>query len=102
MLTFVHFTRRKAEVKCILVTAICVSVCLSLATFLALHYCMDLDVHHWADLQSVHAFHCYDNIHSSIQYYRMLLQCKWILIDVNAIWTTPSHVQQKLAPNVKC
>jgi len=51
----------------------CVCVCLSLATFL--HYCTDLDVtwgkcrgcplvvHYWADLQSVHGFRCYDNIH---------------------------------------
>jgi len=78
---------------------------------------------------SVHGFHCYVNIHAHIQYYRRPVQCKWILIDVNAIWTTashfnsnvifttssqvqwsfapltiwttPSHVQQKLAPNVK-
>jgi len=47
-------------------------VCLSLAAFS--HYCMDpnvswgnnrvcpIVVHYWADLQSVHGFHCYDNI----------------------------------------
>ena len=52
---------------------LCVCVCLSLATFP--HYCMDPDViwgngrqcprvvYYWADLQSVHGFHCYDNIH---------------------------------------
>jgi len=51
---------------------VCVSVCLSLAAFP--HYCKDPDVtwgncrgcllvvHYWADLQSVHGFHCYDNI----------------------------------------
>jgi len=50
-----------------------VSVYLSLDTFP--HYCMDLDVtwgngrgcpvvvHYWVDLQSVHGFRCYDNIH---------------------------------------
>jgi len=48
------------------------SVCLSLAAFP--HYCTDLYVtwgngrgcplvvHYWADLQSVHGFHCYDSI----------------------------------------
>jgi len=48
------------------------SVCLSLTAFL--HYCTYPDVtwgngrgcplvvHDWADLQSVHGFHCYDNI----------------------------------------
>ena len=50
------------------------SVCLSLAVFP--HHCMDpgvtrgdgrrcpLVVHCWADLQSVHALRCYDNIHA--------------------------------------
>ena len=49
-----------------------VCVCLSVAAWP--HYCTDLDVtwgngrgcplvvHCWADLQSVHGFHCYDNI----------------------------------------
>ena len=58
--------------KCILATAICVAVCLSLAAFS--HYCTDADVswgngrgyplvvHCWVDLQSVHGFRCYDNI----------------------------------------
>jgi len=53
--------------------SLCVSVCLSLAAFP--HYCMETDVtwvndrgcplvvHCWADLQSVHWFHCYENIH---------------------------------------
>jgi len=60
-----------------LATAVCVSVylsvCLSLAAFP--QYCTDPDVtwrngrgcplvaHYWADLQSVHEFRCYDNIH---------------------------------------
>jgi len=49
------------------------SVCFSLTAFP--HYCMDLDVtwgngngcplvmHYWTDLQSVHGFRCYGNIH---------------------------------------
>jgi len=64
--------RRIAEAKCTLASAVCVSVCLSLATFP--HYCTDPDVswgngrwsplvvHYWAVVQSVHAFSCYDNI----------------------------------------
>jgi len=62
------------DAKCILVTCVCVcvSVCLSLAAFQ--HYCTDPDVtwgngrrcplvvHYWADLQSVHGFHCYDSM----------------------------------------
>ena len=34
--------------------------------------------------------------------YRLIMQCKRVLIDVNAIWTTSSQLQQKLAPNAKC
>ena len=52
---------------------LCDSVCLS--PIALPHYCMDPDVtrtngrwcplvvHYWADLQSVHGFHCHDNIH---------------------------------------
>jgi len=52
---------------------LCVSVYLFLAAFP--HYCTDPDVtwgngggcppvvHYWADLQSMHGFNCYDNIH---------------------------------------
>ena len=47
--------------------SVCVSVCLFLTAFP--HYCMDLDVA-WGNgkgcpvvVQSVHGFHCYDNIH---------------------------------------
>ena len=68
---FLHFAWGVAEAKCILATAVCVSICLSLAAFQ--HYCTDPDVtwgmvgecrlvvHYWADLQSVHGFRCYDN-----------------------------------------
>ena len=78
-----YFTRGVAEAKCILVVAICVSVCLSLATLP--HYCMDPDVtrrngrgcplvvHYWADLQSVHGFHCYDNIAPNAKCQRVLV-----------------------------
>ena len=59
--------------KCILVPAICVSVCLSvprgIPTLLHEPGCKlrngrgcPLVVHYWADLQSVHRFHCSDNI----------------------------------------
>jgi len=58
-------------------------VCLSIATFP--HYCTDLDVtwgngrgcplvaHHWADLQSVHGFRCYDNIVPNAKCQRLLV-----------------------------
>jgi len=64
-----HFARGITSAKCILVTAVCVSVCLSVPD-----YCTDLDVtlengrgcpvvvHCWAALQSVHGFCCYENI----------------------------------------
>jgi len=67
-----HFPWVVDDVKCTLVTAVCVFVWLSLAAFS--HYCTDpyvtwgngrrcpVVVHYWADLQSVHGFRCYDNI----------------------------------------
>ena len=60
------------DAKCIVVTRVCVSVCLSTAAYL--RYCTDPDVtwrsgkgcplvvHYWADLQSVHALRCHGNI----------------------------------------
>jgi len=62
------------DAKCILVTRVCVSVCLCLSVAACPHYCTDPDVtwkygrgcplvvHCWADLQSVHGFRRYDNI----------------------------------------
>jgi len=59
------------DAKCIVVTRVCVSVCLSAAA--CPHYCTDpavtwgsgrgcpLVVHYWADLQSVHGLRCYGN-----------------------------------------
>jgi len=61
------------------------SVCLSLAAFP--HYCTDpnvtwgngrlcpLVVHCWANLQSVHGFHCYDNIAPKCQRVLVLALC---------------------------
>jgi len=60
------------DAKCIVVTRVCVSVCLSAA--LRPHYCTDQDVtwghgrgcplvvQYWAHLQSGHGFRCYGNI----------------------------------------
>jgi len=64
--------------------AVCVSVCLSLAAFP--HYCTDPDVtwgngrgcpvvvHYLADLQSVHAFRCSDNIAPNAKCQRVLVR----------------------------
>jgi len=66
-----HFARVVDDAKCIVVTRVCVSVCLSAAT--CIHYCTDPDVtwgsgrgcplvvHYWADLQSEHGLRCYGN-----------------------------------------
>ena len=70
-----HFAWVVDDAKCIVVTLLCVSVCLCVCLSAAVrpHYCTDLDVtwgngrecplvvHYWSDLQSVHWFHCYDN-----------------------------------------
>ena len=66
------------DAKCIVVTSVCVFVCLSVCVCLSAaacpHYCTDPDVtwdsgrecpivvHYWADLQSVHGLHCCGNI----------------------------------------
>ena len=74
LLSSLHYVWVADDAIRLLVTwvCLCVCVCLSLATLP--HYCMDPDVtrrngrgcplvvHYWADLQSVHGFHCYDNI----------------------------------------
>jgi len=73
-----------------LVTAVCVSVCLSVAAFP--HYCTDPDVtwgngmgcplvvHCWADLQSVHGFRCYDNIAPNAGCQRVLVLALCLVI----------------------
>jgi len=82
-MTFLHFAWVVDDAKCIVVTHICVSVCLSAAA--CLHYCMDFDVtggngrgcllvvHYWADLQSVHGLHCYGNITRNVSEYILVL-----------------------------
>jgi len=72
-----------AETKCILATAVCVSVCLSIAAFP--HYCTDPDVtlgngrgcclvvYYWTNLQSVHGFRCYDNMALNAKCQRVLV-----------------------------
>jgi len=84
-----HFAWGIAEAKCILATAVCVSVCLSLAEFP--HYRTDLDVtwengrgcplvvHYWADLQSVHGFCCYDNIAPNAKCQRVFVLALWLV-----------------------
>jgi len=73
-LHLLHFAWVVDDAKCLLVTCVCMclSDCMSLASFP--HYCMYPDVtwgngrecplvvHYWSDLQSVHGFHCSDNI----------------------------------------
>jgi len=68
---FLHFAWGVDDSKCIVVTRVCVSVCLSAAV--RPHYCTDpgvtwgrgkgcpLVVHCWADLQSAHGLRCYGN-----------------------------------------
>ena len=68
----IHFAWVVDDAKCIVVTQVCVSVCLSAAA--CPHYCTDPDVtwmsgrgcllvvHYWADLQSVYGLCCYGNI----------------------------------------
>jgi len=53
---FLHFAWGVDKVKCMLVTAVCVSVPHCVPTLLH----GPLVVHCWADLQFVHWFHCYD------------------------------------------
>jgi len=80
---FCCISRGVAEAKCILVTAVCVSVCLSFAAFL--HYWTDPDVswrnsrecplvvNYWADLQSVRGFRCCDSIAPNAKCRRVLV-----------------------------
>jgi len=90
VLCFFYISREaspRRNVHYILVTAVCVSVCmfvrLSLATFP--QYCMDPDVswengrgcplvaHHWADFQLMHGFGCYDNTAPNAKCQRVLV-----------------------------
>jgi len=69
-----HFAWGVAEAKCIVAMAVCICVCVCLFVAAFPRYCTDPDVtwgngkrchlvvHYWTDLQSMHGFHCYDNI----------------------------------------
>jgi len=71
---FLHFAWVVDDAKCIVVTRVCVSVCVCLSAAVRPHYCTDPDVtwgrgrgyplvvHYWADLQSGHGLRCYGNI----------------------------------------
>jgi len=68
-----HFAWVVDDAKCIVVTRVCVSVCLCLSAAVGPHYCTDPDVtwgrgrgcplvmHYWADMQSGHGLRCYGN-----------------------------------------
>jgi len=78
-----HFAYVVDVAKYIVVTAVCLCVCLFLAAFP--HYCTDPDVtwgngtgcllvvHYWVDLQSVHGFRCCDNIAANAKCQRVLV-----------------------------
>jgi len=83
--------------KCIVVTRVCVSVCLSAAA--CPHYCTDpgvtwgsgrgcpLVVHYWADLQSVHGLHCCGNktrTRNVSEYMLVLALCLVVIVVVVA------------------
>ena len=86
VLTFLHLAWLVDDAKCILVTRVCVSVCLSVRrrvpTLVLLHgpECVTwrngrrcrLVMHYWVDLQSVHGFCCYDNTASNAKCHRVL------------------------------
>jgi len=71
-------SRRRRKMYCGHVR-LCVCVCVCLSAAACLHYCTDPDVtcgsdrggplvmHYWADLQSVHGLHCYDNARNAWQ-----------------------------------
>jgi len=85
MLLSLHFAWGIAEVRYILVTRVCLSVCVCLSLAAFPHYCTDPDVpwgngrgcpvvvHYWADLHSVRGFRCYDNI-------ALNTKCQWVLV----------------------
>ena len=95
--TPLHFAWGIAEAKSILVTAVCVFVCLSLAAFP--HYCTNpnvtrgngrgcpLVVHYWTDLQSVRMFRCYDNIAPDMKCQRVLVLALCLVWAVMIIWS---------------
>jgi len=96
-LQLLHLAWDVAEAKCILATAVCVSVYLSVCRRIPtlLHYpdvtlengrgC-PLVVHYWADLQSVHGFRCYDNIAPNAK-------CQRVLVLALCLYTTDGLLQ---------
>ena len=71
--------RRSGCEICIGHARLCVCICLSLDLSVPrriptlLHGPGCTIVHYWADLQSVHGFHCYDNITPNAKYQRVLV-----------------------------
>jgi len=94
-LSLLHFAWVADEAKCIVVTRVCVSVCLSAAA--CRHYCTDPDVtwgsgrgcllvvHCWANLQSVHGLRCYGNITRTRNVSEYMLVLAVCLVD--DVWT---------------
>jgi len=80
MKEFLYISRESYTTRNVVVTAFCVCLCVCLSVCVCLsaatcpQYCTDPDVtwrndkvcplvvHYWADLHSVHGFHCYNNI----------------------------------------
>jgi len=109
MITFRHFAWVVDDAKCIVVTRVCVSICLSAAA--RPHYCTDPDVtwgngrgcslvvHYLADLQSVHRLRCYVNItrtRNVSEYMLVLAEClvrflcgRTITLSVCYWWCSP-------------
>jgi len=92
-----HFTWVVDDVKCILVTCVCVSVCLSVTA--CLHYCMDPDVtwgsgrgcplvvHNGADLQWVHGLRCYGSIvrTRNVSEYMVVLTLCLVVFEISIV-----------------
>ena len=85
-----HFAWGVAEAKCILVTAVCVSVPRRIPTLLHGPGCKlgngrgcPLVVYYWVDFQSVHGFRCYDNIAPNAKCQRVLVLALCLLRNLH-------------------
>jgi len=79
-------------------------LCLSLSLAACPHYCTDPDVtfgngsgcpvvvHCWADLKSVHDFHCYDNIARTRNVTKCIDLWKLCILNANYMYNTDDHV----------
>jgi len=79
-----------------MVTVVCVSVCVFLSLAAFPHYCTDpyvnwendrgcsVVVYHWADLQSVHGFHCCVNIAPNAKFQRVLVLALCLVVSRGA------------------